>query len=41
MTKKLEDSAGVEMDIQEAEEEALKDVQEEREKALAEQTKKK
>lgn len=37
MTKKLEDSAGVEMDIQEAEEEALKDVQEEREKALAEQ----
>ena len=39
MTKKLEDSAGVEMDIQEVEEEALKDVQEEREKALAEQLK--
>ena len=37
MTKKLEDSAGVEMDIQEVEEEALKDVQEEREKALADQ----
>lgn len=37
MTKKLEDSAAVEMDIQEVEEEALKDIQEEREKALADQ----